>query len=154
MLSRPRCVLCLQIKQMMTAASDEWSRPYYQRHPTAGRGGGGGGGAPPRRVERPPMPLGPDGKPQGGTPPNGYVCYRCRQPGHFIQNCPNNSVADGGDEGGAAVRRAPRGIPTRLLVKIADSGMHIYTLREYVYIYSMQIYIYIYRERECVEREC
>jgi len=32
------------------------------------------------------------------------------------------------------------GIPTRLLVKIADSGMHIY--------------IYIERERECGEREC
>ena len=45
------------------------------------------------------------------------------------------------------------GIPTRLLVKIADSGMHIYIHREYAYIYSKHIYIYIERESACVERE-
>jgi hypothetical protein len=74
------------------------------------------------RSSAPPGKLGPDGKPQGGTPPPGYVCYRCRQPGHFIQHCPNLSVADGGDEGTAAVRRAPVGIPMRNLQKIAASS--------------------------------
>eukprot|EP00967_Tisochrysis_lutea_P137741 scaffold247697_cov39-Tisochrysis_lutea.AAC.1 len=104
-----------QIKQMMAAASNEWQRPYFQRHPTAGSRGAGRPG--------PLAKVGPDGKPQGRTPPPGYVCYRCRQQGHFIQNCPNNSVADGGDEGTAThVRRAPVGIPLSRLQKIASSG--------------------------------
>ena len=48
----------------------------------------------------------------GRVPPPSYICYRCRQPGHFIQDCPNNSVADGGDENTAThARRAPVGIP-------------------------------------------
>ncbi len=27
---------------------------------------------------------------QQRVPPPGYVCYRCSQPGHFIQHCPTN----------------------------------------------------------------
>ena len=26
----------------------------------------------------------------GGKPPPGYICHRCKKPGHFIQNCPTN----------------------------------------------------------------
>jgi len=56
----------------------------------------------------------------GRVPPPSYICYRCRQPGHFIQDCPNNSIADGGDENTAThARRAPVGIPQVMLRRVA-----------------------------------
>ncbi|KAM7494063.1 hypothetical protein LguiB_028672 [Lonicera macranthoides] len=46
------------------------------------------------------------------TPPEGYICYRCKVPGHFIQHCPTN-----GDPN-FDVRRVkpPTGIPKSMLM--------------------------------------
>ena len=33
--------------------------------------------------------MGRGGAPSGPVPPN-YLCRRCSQPGHFIQDCPTN----------------------------------------------------------------
>ncbi|ETV80069.1 hypothetical protein H257_06470 [Aphanomyces astaci] len=51
--------------------------------PTGGRGAGGAAMQPP-----------PGGDHSVETPPQGYVCYRCGVPGHFIQNCPTNGNAN------------------------------------------------------------
>eukprot|EP00958_Prasinococcus_capsulatus_P020829 scaffold2756_cov376-Prasinococcus_capsulatus_cf.AAC.2 len=32
--------------------------------------------------------------PQAGAPPPGYICFRCNQSGHWIQNCPTNGDPD------------------------------------------------------------
>lgn len=56
------------------------------------------------------------GAPQG-TPPPGYVCFKCGIPGHFIQSCPS-----GPGERPAEVKlhRAPVGIPKSWLQAVAD----------------------------------
>ncbi|KAE9607435.1 putative transcription factor interactor and regulator CCHC(Zn) family [Lupinus albus] len=46
------------------------------------------------------------------TPPQGYVCHRCKVPGHFIQHCPTN-----GDSNFDIKRvRQPTGIPRSMLM--------------------------------------
>lgn len=51
-----------------------------------------------------------------GEPPVGYICYRCGQKGHWIQNCPQN------EEGGQEQKRYNRvtGIPRRFLETVAS----------------------------------
>ncbi|XP_004299417.1 PREDICTED: E3 ubiquitin-protein ligase RBBP6-like isoform X2 [Fragaria vesca subsp. vesca] len=45
------------------------------------------------------------------TPPQGYICHRCKVPGHFIQHCPTN-----GDPNYDIKRvKAPTGIPRSML---------------------------------------
>ncbi|KAJ9168088.1 hypothetical protein P3X46_019659 [Hevea brasiliensis] len=61
-----------------------------------------------------------DGHSFGGlrkkTPPEGYICHRCKVPGHFIQYCPTN-----GDPNYNFKRvRPPTGIPKSMLVPNAD----------------------------------
>ncbi|KAM0069782.1 putative transcription factor interactor and regulator CCHC(Zn) family [Helianthus debilis subsp. tardiflorus] len=63
-----------------------------------GRGGGGG-------FER-------------KTPPPGYVCHRCKTPGHFIQHCPTN-----GDPNFDIKRvKPPTGIPKSMLMATPDGS--------------------------------
>ncbi|XP_019446075.1 PREDICTED: uncharacterized protein LOC109349647 isoform X1 [Lupinus angustifolius] len=46
------------------------------------------------------------------TPPQGYVCHRCKMPGHFIQHCPTN-----GDPNFDIKRvKQPTGIPRSMLM--------------------------------------
>ncbi|XLS52267.1 hypothetical protein HN51_012944 [Arachis hypogaea] len=46
------------------------------------------------------------------TPPQGYVCHRCKVPGHFIQHCPTN-----GDPNYDIKRvKQPTGIPRSMLM--------------------------------------
>ncbi|KAG0624772.1 hypothetical protein M758_2G002700 [Ceratodon purpureus] len=78
-----------RIAAMLNTTATEWQRQTqegfgggrgsgrggYGRGGAARGGGSGGGGA--RGFGR-------------ATPPQGYVCHRCGQPGHFIQHCPTN----------------------------------------------------------------
>ncbi|KAJ0974104.1 hypothetical protein J5N97_016069 [Dioscorea zingiberensis] len=67
----------------------------------AGRGFGRGGGGLERR-----------------TPPAGYVCHRCKVPGHFIQHCPTN-----GDPNYDIKRvKPPTGIPKSMLMATPDGS--------------------------------
>ncbi|KAJ9556376.1 hypothetical protein OSB04_010990 [Centaurea solstitialis] len=51
-------------------------------------------------------------------PPEGYVCYRCKTPGHFIQQCPTN-----GDPNFDIKRvKPPTGIPRSMLVATPDGS--------------------------------
>ncbi|KAL8150863.1 hypothetical protein V2J09_020671 [Rumex salicifolius] len=53
------------------------------------------------------------------TPPQGYVCHRCKVPGHFIQHCPTN-----GDHS-FDIRKvtAPTGIPKTMLMANPDGNI-------------------------------
>ncbi|CAK9173261.1 unnamed protein product [Ilex paraguariensis] len=52
------------------------------------------------------------------TPPQGYICHRCKVPGHFIQHCPTN-----GDPN-YDIKRAkpPTGIPKSMLMATPDGS--------------------------------
>ncbi|KAJ3673583.1 hypothetical protein LUZ60_005575 [Juncus effusus] len=55
------------------------------------------------------------------NPPPGYVCHRCKTPGHFIQHCPTN-----GDPTYDVKRtKPPTGIPKSMLMAASDGS---YTL--------------------------
>ncbi|KAK2983005.1 hypothetical protein RJ640_012880 [Escallonia rubra] len=50
------------------------------------------------------------------TPPQGYICHRCKVPGHFIQHCPTN-----GDPNYDVKRsKPPTGIPKSMLMATPD----------------------------------
>ncbi|XAR54933.1 hypothetical protein NMG60_11030272 [Bertholletia excelsa] len=52
------------------------------------------------------------------TPPQGYVCHRCKVPGHFIQHCPTN-----GDPNYDIKRvKPPTGIPKSMLMATPDGS--------------------------------
>ncbi|XP_023552396.1 E3 ubiquitin ligase PQT3-like isoform X2 [Cucurbita pepo subsp. pepo] len=52
------------------------------------------------------------------TPPQGYVCHRCKVPGHFIQHCPTN-----GDPTYDIKRvKPPTGIPKSMLMATPDGS--------------------------------
>ncbi|XP_059440781.1 E3 ubiquitin ligase PQT3-like isoform X2 [Corylus avellana] len=52
------------------------------------------------------------------TPPQGYVCHRCKVPGHFIQHCPTN-----GDPNFDIKRvKPPTGIPKSMLIATSDGS--------------------------------
>ncbi|KAK3153776.1 hypothetical protein QOZ80_2BG0180990 [Eleusine coracana subsp. coracana] len=52
------------------------------------------------------------------TPPPGYVCHRCKVPGHFIQHCPTN-----GDARFDVKRmKPPTGIPKSMLMQTPDGS--------------------------------
>lgn len=85
----------------------------WQRQPDgfgAGRGFGRGG-----RVGR---GFGRGGGLERKTPPQGYVCHRCKIPGHFIQHCPTN-----GDPNYDIKKvKPPTGIPKSMLVPTPDGS--------------------------------
>ena len=52
------------------------------------------------------------------TPPPGYICHRCKTPGHFIQHCPTN-----GDPNFDIKRvKPPTGIPKSMLMATPDGS--------------------------------
>ncbi|XP_020573692.1 E3 ubiquitin ligase PARAQUAT TOLERANCE 3-like [Phalaenopsis equestris] len=52
------------------------------------------------------------------TPPTGYICHRCKVPGHFIQHCPTN-----GDPNYDIKRvKPPTGIPRSMLMATPDGS--------------------------------
>ncbi|XP_010673210.2 E3 ubiquitin ligase PQT3-like isoform X1 [Beta vulgaris subsp. vulgaris] len=70
-----------------------------------GRGGRGGRGFGRGGLER-------------KTPPQGYICHRCKVPGHFIQHCPTN-----GDPNYDVKKvKPPTGIPKSMLVATPDGS--------------------------------
>ncbi|KAI3946979.1 hypothetical protein MKW98_003542 [Papaver atlanticum] len=62
--------------------------------------------------------FGPTGQGNFRVPPEGYICYRCRVPGHFIQHCPTN----GDPEYDIKRPRPPTGIPKSMLTVNADGS--------------------------------
>ncbi|KAI3993069.1 hypothetical protein MKX01_009812 [Papaver californicum] len=62
--------------------------------------------------------FGPTGQGSYKAPPEGYICYRCRVPGHFIQHCPTN----GDPEYDIKRLRPPTGIPKSMLMANADGS--------------------------------
>ncbi|KAA8522209.1 hypothetical protein F0562_012882 [Nyssa sinensis] len=52
------------------------------------------------------------------TPPQGYICHRCKVPGHFIQHCPTN-----GDPNFDIKKvKPPTGIPKSMLMATPDGS--------------------------------
>ncbi|KAL6557002.1 hypothetical protein OROHE_006878 [Orobanche hederae] len=90
---------------------------YWQRQPTDGLGPGRGfGQGMAGRM------MGGRGFGRGGfdkkTPPQGYICHRCKVPGHFIQHCPTN-----GDPNFDVKRvKPPTGIPKSMLMATPDGS--------------------------------
>ncbi|XP_052171740.1 E3 ubiquitin ligase PQT3-like isoform X2 [Diospyros lotus] len=52
------------------------------------------------------------------TPPQGYVCHRCKVPGHFIQHCPTN----GDPNYDIKSVKPPTGIPRTMLMTTQDGS--------------------------------
>lgn len=74
------------IAAMFQATTDQWDATQERMsHATyRGRGGGPPRGGPPRSFPPREQPH-PD-----RPPPTGYICFRCGQKGHWIQECPTN----------------------------------------------------------------
>eukprot|EP00897_Mesotaenium_endlicherianum_P003094 jgi/Mesen1/2812/ME000172S01968 len=103
-----------RISAALNKSNTDWERT-YQDAPAMGRGRGGRGGG----------RGGPGGRWQqfsgrSNTPPEGYVCHRCGQSGHFIQHCPTN-----GDPKYDIKRvKPPSGIP-RTRLRVDHEGSYI-----------------------------
>ncbi|KAL3649595.1 hypothetical protein CASFOL_005998 [Castilleja foliolosa] len=101
-----------KIKALIDTPALDW-----QRQPSDGFGPGRGFG---RGMGG--RMMGGRGFGRGGfekkTPPQGYICHRCKVPGHFIQHCPTN-----GDPN-FDVRRVkpPTGIPKSMLMATPDGS--------------------------------
>ncbi|XP_058084782.1 E3 ubiquitin ligase PQT3-like isoform X2 [Magnolia sinica] len=52
------------------------------------------------------------------TPPQGYICHRCKVPGHFIQHCPTNGNPSYDIRG----LKHPTGFPKSMLVETPDGS--------------------------------
>ncbi|XP_016435210.1 E3 ubiquitin ligase PARAQUAT TOLERANCE 3 isoform X2 [Nicotiana tabacum] len=104
-----------KIKALIDTPALDW-----QSQPSDGFGAGRGYG------------RGPGGRMMGGrggrgfgwgglerkTPPPGYVCHRCKVPGHFIQHCPTN-----GDPNYDIKKvKPPTGIPKSMLMATPDGS--------------------------------
>ena len=48
------------------------------------------------------------GGPRSGNPPEGYICHRCKEPGHFIHDCPRNGDPDFNPHCGRGVPESER----------------------------------------------
>eukprot|EP00252_Welwitschia_mirabilis_P012743 TRINITY_DN2819_c0_g1_i2.p1 TRINITY_DN2819_c0_g1~~TRINITY_DN2819_c0_g1_i2.p1 ORF type:complete len:812 (-),score=188.43 TRINITY_DN2819_c0_g1_i2:132-2567(-) len=99
-----------KIKAFVDASASDWQR---QTQDFSGRGGYGRGGGGRGMAGR-----GYGRMMERKTPPQGYVCYRCKIPGHFIQHCPTN-----GDPNYDIKRvKPPTGIPKSMLVATPDGS--------------------------------
>ncbi|XP_024544726.1 E3 ubiquitin ligase PARAQUAT TOLERANCE 3 [Selaginella moellendorffii] len=89
-----------KIVEMVSKSTLEWQR--FENPSFVPRGGGKGRGR------------------GSGGPPAGYVCHRCGQPGHFIQQCPTN-----GDPNYDIKKvRLPVGIP-RTRLRLDQEGSYV-----------------------------
>ncbi|TNY23370.1 DWNN domain-containing protein [Rhodotorula diobovata] len=107
---------------MFAATSSQWQQTQEQMShaqyiPRPGQGnrppppqhhGGGGPGGPGGRPNFRDMPR--------RDPPPGYICYRCGQKGHWIQDCPKNS--DPAYDNRPRIKRTT-GIPKSFLTEVA-----------------------------------
>ncbi|CAA0823126.1 DWNN domain- a CCHC-type zinc finger [Striga hermonthica] len=101
-----------KIKALIDTPALDW-----QRQPSDGLGPGRGFG---RGMGG--RMMGGRGFGRGGfekkTPPPGYICHRCKVPGHFIQHCPTN-----GDPTFDIKRvKPPTGIPKSMLMATPDGS--------------------------------
>lgn len=99
--------------------------------PRAPPPGGQSSGAPPTggAPSGGPILSGPPRPPGGGQdygpssqhkpPPPGYICYRCGQKGHWIQDCPTNNDRAWDDR--PRIKRTT-GIPKSFLTEVAGPG--------------------------------
>ncbi|XP_060177067.1 E3 ubiquitin ligase PQT3-like isoform X2 [Lycium barbarum] len=105
-----------KIKALIDTPALDW-----QSQPSDGFGAGRGYG------------RGPGGRMMGGrggrgfgwggglerkTPPPGYICHRCKVPGHFIQHCPTN----GDPNFDIRKVKPPTGIPKSMLMATPDGS--------------------------------
>ncbi|KAI5654325.1 hypothetical protein M9H77_31512 [Catharanthus roseus] len=101
-----------KIKALIETPALDWQRQSSDGF-GSGRGFGRGMGG---------RTMGGRGFGRGGmerkTPPQGYVCHRCKVPGHFIQHCPTN-----GDPNYDIKRvKPPTGIPKSMLMATPDGS--------------------------------
>ncbi|XP_073100202.1 E3 ubiquitin ligase PQT3-like [Elaeis guineensis] len=101
-----------KIKALIDTPALDWNRQTQEGY-GAGRGFGRGMGG---------RMMAGRGFGRGGlerrTPPAGYVCHRCKVPGHFIQHCPTN-----GDPNYDIKRvKPPTGIPKSMLMATPDGS--------------------------------
>ncbi|XP_042457868.1 E3 ubiquitin ligase PQT3-like isoform X1 [Zingiber officinale] len=98
-----------KIKALIDTPALDWNHQTQDAY-GAGRGYGRGRGMGGRGFGR--------GMLERRTPPAGYVCHRCKVPGHFIQHCPTN-----GDPN-YDIKRAkpPTGIPKSMLMATSDGS--------------------------------
>ncbi|CAN6439748.1 unnamed protein product [Victoria cruziana] len=101
-----------KIKAHIDMTDMDWQRQ-LQEASSSGRGfrrGIGGRMMPGRGFGR--------GGMESKTPPPGYICHRCKVPGHFIQHCPTN-----GDPNYDIKKvKPPTGIPKSMLVATPDGS--------------------------------
>ncbi|CAL9750984.1 unnamed protein product [Musa acuminata subsp. burmannicoides] len=101
-----------KIKALIDTPALDWNRQTQEGY-GSGRGFGRGSGS---------RMMGGRGFGRGmlerKTPPAGYVCHRCKVPGHFIQHCPTN-----GDPNYDIKRvKPPTGIPKSMLMATPDGS--------------------------------
>ncbi|KAH7653125.1 E3 ubiquitin-protein ligase RBBP6 protein [Dioscorea alata] len=102
-----------KIKALIDTPALDWNRQGNDAY-GAGRGFGRGMGG--RMM--PGRGFGRGGGLERRTPPAGYVCHRCKVPGHFIQHCPTN-----GDPNYDIKRvKPPTGIPKSMLMATPDGS--------------------------------
>ncbi|KNA10699.1 hypothetical protein SOVF_141880 isoform B [Spinacia oleracea] len=98
-----------KIKALVENSGLDWQNSHtdgFGQGSGFGRGGQGGRG------------FGRGGTLESKTPPQGYVCHRCKVPGHFIQHCPTN-----GDPNYDIKKVRPAtGIPKSMLVPTLDGS--------------------------------
>ncbi|XP_010277117.1 PREDICTED: uncharacterized protein LOC104611647 isoform X2 [Nelumbo nucifera] len=101
-----------KIKALIDTPALDWQRQSQEGF-GSGRGFGRGMGG---------RMMGGRGFGRGGlerkTPPVGYICHRCKVPGHFIQHCPTN-----GDPNYDIKRvKPPTGIPKSMLIATPEGS--------------------------------
>ncbi|XP_077233023.1 E3 ubiquitin ligase PQT3-like isoform X2 [Tasmannia lanceolata] len=104
-----------KLKALIDTPALDWSR---QAPEAFGFGRGFGRGMGGRMMAGRGFGRGGGGVFERKTPPQGYICHRCKVPGHFIQHCPTN-----GDPN-YDIRRVkpPTGIPKSMLMATPDGS--------------------------------
>ncbi|KAL0927147.1 hypothetical protein M5K25_001307 [Dendrobium thyrsiflorum] len=101
-----------KIKALVDTPALDWNR---QGHDSYGAGRGFGRGMGGRMMAGRGFARGMMEK---KTPPAGYICHRCKVPGHFIQHCPTN-----GDPNYDIKKvKPPTGIPRSMLMATPDGS--------------------------------
>eukprot|EP00268_Persea_americana_P014715 TRINITY_DN165_c0_g2_i1.p1 TRINITY_DN165_c0_g2~~TRINITY_DN165_c0_g2_i1.p1 ORF type:complete len:823 (-),score=189.05 TRINITY_DN165_c0_g2_i1:283-2751(-) len=102
-----------KLKALIDTPALDWQwQPQDSFGPGRGFGRGMGGRMMPGRG------FGRGGGLERKTPPQGYICHRCKVPGHFIQHCPTN-----GDPNFDIKKvKPPTGIPKSMLMATPDGS--------------------------------